>query len=178
MTENPTETEAVRALYDNLTPYHGTDGVAWIVNNGDGLRYLSVAVASTGGDAGGVRLPSVVSHRLYPGLNRVQAGYAERVEADAKRQRERIKGGGVLSKMIDSGTIEIVRSLDRVKADKVAAWLEASADIGLVNELRSHDKHGPAAQRAFDAWHSRDSGDDVARLRHFWAMATGSRKVA
>lgn len=171
-----TETSNVKELYDNLSPYHDRGDTVYVVNNADGFRYLTVAQAREAGDAGGVRMTSSAPHRLYPGLNVVSKAYWSRVESDAERQRKR--SGGILAKMIDEGQIEAVKDLAKTSLSKVAGWLAASANIGLVKDLRSHPKHGPAAHRAFEAWHSREASDSTKRLRHFWAMSTGSRKVA
>jgi len=179
MTEKRTdETPAVARLYDNLEPFASTDQTVWVMNHGDGMRYLTVAVASDGGDAGGPRQTSSEPHRLFPGLNRVSSAYWARVEADAGRQRERTTGGGVLSIMLDSGQIEAVKSLDRTDPDKVNGWLAKTSDLQVIGDLRAHAKHGPAAQRHYDAWHSNTASEQVKRNRHFWAMATNSKKVA
>ena len=170
------ETEEIKSLYDNLIPYREDGDHVYVVNSADGFRYLTVAVASSGGDAGGGRMTSSQPHRLYPGLNPVSKSYVQRVEADAKRQRER--SGGVLAQMIDDHTIEIVKDLSSTSVSKVSTWLMQSANIEVVCELRSHKKHGEAAHRAFKAWHDPEASDATKTLRHFWAMSTGSRKVA
>lgn len=171
------ETSKIKNLYDNLTPYRTGGDQVYIVNNADGFRFLTVAQATEAGDAGGGRMTTSEPTRLYPGLNRVSKAYWSRVEADADRQRKR-SGDGILVQMLDGGTIEAVKDLNKTNQAKVAGWLVASANIELVKELRGHPKHGEAARRAFDAWHSGEASDETKTLRHFWAMATGSRKVA
>jgi hypothetical protein len=172
------EREAVTSLYDNLTPFTPGPASVWVMNHGDGMRYLTVAVASDGGDAGGARQTSSEPHRLFPGLNRVQADYWGRVEGDADRQRQRAKAGGVLSMMLDSGKIEAVKDIGKLSTDKIDGWLARSSDLQIIGDLRSHAKHGEAARKHFDAWHTNAASEQVKRNRHFWAMATDSRKVA
>lgn len=179
MTDKRTnEREAVTSLYDNLTPFTSGPASVWVMNDDDGMRYLTVAVASDGGDAGGARQTSSEPHRLFPGLNRVPAAYWARVEADAERQRKRAKGGGVLSIMLDSGKVKAVKDISKVSTDELDGWLARSSDLQVIGDLRSHAKHGEAARKHFDAWHSNAASEQVKRNRHFWAMATDSRKVA
>ncbi len=174
MSNEYNEREPVKALYDNLVPYRTDGDTVWVVNGFDGMRYLTVAVADAGGDAGGARMTSSTPHRMFPGINRVPAAYWARVEADAARQRERT-GGGILGAMLEK-----IKSVDlsRTSADKVAGWLATTADLSVIHELRSHPKHQAAAMEAWDAWHSEDCSDQVRTNRHFWAMAEDSRKVA
>jgi len=172
MSEQP----EIKTLYDSLTPYDAEDKeFVHVLNKADGFRYLTVTVARATGMAGGPRMTHSKPMRLYPGLNEVPKSYWDRVEADAQRQRG--TGGGVLADMLDRD-FEVVRSLSKVAPAKVAEWLMASANIGLVAELRSDPKHGDAAARAFKAWHDPEANNETRRLRHFWAMATGSRKAA
>jgi hypothetical protein len=174
---NTKETPQIATLYDNLTPY-SSSGDTWVMNHQDGMVFLTVAVASSGGDAGGMRRVNSTPVRLLPGLNRVPTGYVERLEADAQRQRDRSKGGGVLSNLLDRGDVEIIKSLDKTSAGKVATWLAATADLQVVADLREHKAHGPAARAAWDAWHDREAPDSIKVLHHFWRMATNSKKVA
>jgi len=169
------ESPQVAELYDNLTPWREDGDQVYVVNKTAGPLYLTVAVASEPGLSGGPRLPTALPRRLLTGLNRVSASWIERIEIDAARQDER--GGGVLADALAT-KIEIVRSLAGTKPAKVAEWLLASADIGLVAELRGDPKHGAAAERAFAAWHSREASDATKTLRGQWASVTGSRKVA
>lgn len=170
-----TETTQIKNLYDNLAPFRQDGEQVYVLNSSDGFCYLTVAVAFEAGDAGGERMTVSDPVRLYPGLNKVAKAWWARVEADAQRQRDR--NGGVLAQLLDEGVVEL-RDLGKTKPAKVAEWLAASANIELVGELRSHPKHSEAASRAFEAWHSYEASEDTKRLRHFWAMATGSRKVA
>lgn len=170
------ETAQVKVLYDTLTPYREDGDKIYVVNHADGFRFLTVAVASEAGDAGGARMTSSEPVALYPGLNPVSKDYWRRVEADAKRQRER--RGGVLAQMIDDHVIEAVKDLGKTSVAKVEQWLMGSANIELVAELRNSKNHRAAAERAYRAWHDPEASDATKTLRHFWAMSTGSRKVA
>ena len=173
-----TESPAIAGMYDNLLAFRDDGDDVYVVNNADGFRFLTVAVADAGGDAGGDRVTTSTPHRLYPGLNRVSAGYWARVEADAARQRKRIDGGGTLSKMLDSGTIKRVKDIDKASAENVDSWLAKSGDLETIGHLRNHPKHRDAALRHFDAWHSNEASHQVKLNRHFWAMSTNSKKVA
>ena len=169
------ETEKIKTLYDNLTPYDPTGDDVLVFNRADGMRYITVAVAVDPGMAGGVRQTHSEPQALFPGLNRVSKEYMTRVKADAERQRAR--GGGVTADMVDN-ELKIFRDLSKASKADAADMIRASADIELVGELRSDPKHGEAAERAWKAWHSRDATNEIKHLRHFWAMKTGSRKVA
>lgn len=167
--------DKAETLYDNLTPIRDDGEIVWIVSKADGLRYPTVAVVSEAGQAGGERMTHSDPHRIYPGLNPVSKAWADRVEADAQRQRER--GGGVLSQMIDEEFV-IVRNLAKKSEATVAEWISMSANIEAIKGLRDDHKHGEAARRHFRAWHSgNDAPENIKRLRHFWAMATGSKRV-
>jgi len=162
-------------LYDNLTPYDEGGESVYIVSKAEGLRYPTIAVAGEPGMAGGQRLTYSEPVRIYPGLNKVSRSFWDRVEADAKRQRDR--GGGILSAMVDQ-EFEVVRNLAKTSTAKVGEWLAASANIEVVAELRNDPTHGEAARRAFEAWHKPSATPAIRRLRHFWAMSTGSKRVA
>jgi len=169
------ETDQVITLYDNLAPYDESGETVYILSKADGLRYLTVAVAGEPGMAGGQRQTYSEPVRIYPGLNKLSKSYWERVEADAQRQRDR--NGGILADMLDRD-FEVVRNLAKTSTAKVAEWLMASANIEVVAELRNDPHHGEAARRAFEAWHKPDAVPATKMLRHFWAMSTGSRRVA
>jgi hypothetical protein len=170
-----TETPQVKKLYDGLSAIPRDKGEVYIVNTSGGMLYPTVCEAVAPGDAGGLRTVRSESIGVYPGIDRVPAGWWGRLKVDAGRQRER--KGGVLAQLLDSGTLKSI-DLDRASDVKVAALLRKSANIGLIAELRGHKKHGAAAQAAFDAWHSLEASNETKMLRHFWAMRTGSRKVA
>jgi hypothetical protein len=173
--EKKTEPAQVTALYNNLTSYDPNGDTLLVLNRAKGMRYLTVAVAVDAGMAGGERQTHSEPEGLFPGLNEVSKSYIERVEADAKRQRD--SGGGVLAQMLDRD-IRVIRNLAKCDPSDVAAWIESSANIELIGKLRGDARHGEAAQRAWAAWHERDATNDVRTLRHFWAMRTGSKKVA
>lgn len=172
------ETKKIQALYDNLVPFSmsAAGETVWVMNHELRFHVLPVAVASSGGDAGSARQVKTQAVKLFPGLNKVPASYWTRVEADAQRQRDR--QGGILAATLDAKTIERVYP-SKASADKVAGWLTNTANLQVIADMRKDRKHGEAAERAWRAWHDdTEASNHVKTLRHFWAMAEGSRKVA
>lgn len=169
------ETPQVKNLYDGLSAVANTRQWAYVVNNTGGMLYPCVAEAVAPGDAGGLRSVTSKTVGIYPGLDRVPAGWADRLKLDAKRQRER--RGGVLAQLLDAKDLEFI-DIDKAAPALVAKLLRRSSNIELVAELRNHKKHGSAAADAFEAWHDPEASNETKIVRHFWAMRTGSKKVA
>jgi len=169
------ENENITKLFDGLTPIANDGGLVFVVNNTGGMLFPTVVEAVRPGDAGGPRTLRSQPVGIYPGLDRVPKGWADRLKADAKRQNDR--NGGVLAELLDARKLEFI-DIDKAAPALVGELLARSANIELVGELRGHKRHGEAAERAFKAWHSREASNDTKLLRHFWAMRTGSRKVA
>ena len=167
--------EKITKLFDGLSPIGTEGGDVYVINNTGGMLYPVIAEAVQPGDAGGARTLRSPTVGIYPGLDRVSKAWSERLKADAKRQEAR--KGGVLADLLSSNKLEFI-DIDKASASRVAELLKRSANIELVAELRAHKKHGEAAERCFQAWHSREASNDTKVLRHFWAMRTGSRKVA
>jgi hypothetical protein len=176
MTNENTEPAEVSALYDNLTPFRNDGETVWVMSTATGMRFPTVAVAHSGGDAGGQRMCSSQPVALLPGLNKVSAGFWARVESDADRQRKRIKGGGILSQMLDKELSRV--DLGKTSASKAAEMLAATSNLEVIGELRSHPKHGVAAAHQFEVWHRGEASTETKVRRHFWAMYSDSRKVA
>ena len=86
-------------------------------------------------------------------------------------------GSSVTSEMIRR-ELKVIKNLERMDEADVAEMMERSANIEFVGSMRNSPKHGEAATRIFNAFWDHNAPDEVKTLRHFWAQATGSKKVA
>lgn len=176
-TSKPDTDTKVASMYANLAPYDEDGGdTVLIFSRAKGLVYITVAESMEHGDAGGGLMTTSRAQRLMPGLNPLPKGYWERVKSDVARQVKR--SGTSITDQVIKRDLKVIKNIERMDAADVADMLERSANIEYVGSLRGSANHGEAATRIFKNFWDHNAPDEVKTLRHYWAQATGSKKVA